>query len=265
MEYLIFIPSGGGNSKVSPPSRDNFLLFGEETTDSNSSTTTTLFRGGRIQAAESGVGMSLGKEKLIYMFDFNNDGLLDMFAAQDRRVENLEKPGILLMNNGNRTWEEDGSLSEFASTMILTDADGDGVANERIHAHSADPENDAEFGPFNEAIMEFCSTRPVGTLAIYKYDPALQKMQEISEKYHNVDSAISSQPECCPHGLFTGENHCSAVSIASADLDNDQRPDYAILYSQQIDFYFSSDREKGTLPIGNANIGLTLALPPCGS
>jgi hypothetical protein len=87
-------------------------------------------------------------------------------------------------------------------------------------------------------------------------------MQEISEKYHNVDSAISSQPECCPHGLFTGENHCSAVSVASADLDNDQRPDYAILYSQQIDFYFSSDREKGTLPIGNANIGLTLALPP---
>eukprot|EP00979_Chaetoceros_neogracilis_P016000 scaffold6850_cov144-Chaetoceros_neogracile.AAC.1 len=55
----IFIPSGGdgGRSKVSsPPSRDNFLLFGEETSDSNSSTTTTLFRGGRIQAAESGVG-----------------------------------------------------------------------------------------------------------------------------------------------------------------------------------------------------------------
>eukprot|EP00979_Chaetoceros_neogracilis_P009788 scaffold2226_cov383-Chaetoceros_neogracile.AAC.1 len=204
----IFIPSGGdgGRSKVSsPPSRDNFLLFGEETSDSNSSTTTTLFRGGRIQAAESGVGMSSGREKLMYMFDFNNDGLLDMFAAQDRRVDNLEKPGILLMNNGNRTWEEDGSLSEFASTMILTDADGDGVANEFMLIRDfcfpkrADPESDAEFGPFNEAIKEFCSTRPVGTLAIYKYDPALQKMQEISEKYHNVDSAISSQSECCPH------------------------------------------------------------------
>ena len=53
------------------------------------------------------------------------------------------------------------------------------------------------------------------------------------------------------------------MPIASADLDNGQSPDYAILYShKKIDFYFSSDQERGTLPIGNVNISLTLALPP---
>ena len=262
----IFIASGGnrGLPLSNGASRDNFLLFGEEATCSS----TAIFRGGRMQAAESGVNMRMGRGKLMYMFDINNDGLIDMFPAQSRRVDNLVTPGTLLVNGGNRTWEEDDSLSEFASAMIITDADGDGVANEFMIIRDfcfpdrANPESDSRFGPFREAVKDFCSTRPVGTMAIYKYTPSLRKMKEISQKYSNIDSARSSQPECCPHGLFSGAADCSAMSIASADLDNDQRPDYAILYSQKVDFYFSSDRERGTLPIGNVNIGLTLALPP---
>lgn len=51
-------------------------------------------------------------------------------VAQSRRRNNKNKPGILLINQGNRTWKQDKNLMEFANTMIVTDADGDGIANE---------------------------------------------------------------------------------------------------------------------------------------
>ena len=204
--------------------------------------------------------------------DVNGDGLIDIFCLQSRRVDNLITPGVLLINQGNRTWVEDDSMQEFANTMIVTDADGDGVANEIMIVRGncfpqredseLDPEY-PEYGPFTEEVINFCETRPVGSTAIYKYDSSLKRMVELTASYYKVTTTKNLQPPCCPLGSFDVE--CSAVSIASSDFDNDRIADQVILHWDRLTFYFSSDREKGELPV-NDKKGLVVELPDyCGA
>ncbi len=156
---------------------------------------------------------------------------------------------------------------EFASAMMLTDADGDGRAEEFMIIRDFcfpmrdSPKRDDEFGEFKPDILSFCSTRPVGTMAIYKYSERWRRMVEISPKYTNISADKDKQMECCPHGLWGGANDCSAVSMASADLDWDGKADHVILYGRTLVFYFSTDRPKGTLPVGKEYVGLTIPLP----
>ena len=49
---------------------------------------------------------------------------------KDRTVTNLVAPGVLLINLGNRKWKADTTMSEYTRAMLLTDADGDGIAQE---------------------------------------------------------------------------------------------------------------------------------------
>jgi hypothetical protein len=58
--------------------------------------------------------------------------LLDVFTMSDRGVGNYNRVQELRMNNGNRTWRPDNSMREFACTVILTDTDGDGRAEELV-------------------------------------------------------------------------------------------------------------------------------------
>jgi len=262
----IFTASGGGSGRGVgvAESRDNFLFFGEKGNDENN---VPIFRGGRKQALDSNVHMRMSRAKFTYLLDANQDGLLDIFIGTDRRVDNLLVPGVLLVNQGGRTWKEDKSMSEFTSTMMLTDADGDGLADEFMVMRDfcfpkrEDPNNDAEFGPFSSDVKQFCSTRPVGSMAVFRYNKSIGGMQEISQTYTNILPTESSQPECCPHNLFTGDNDCSPVSMASGDFDGDRRADHVVLYSRKIVFYFSSERPTGALPVGNEYIGLTIQLP----
>ncbi len=184
-------------------------------------------------------------------------------------MDNTIAPGILLINQGNRTWAEDTSMMEYASTMIVTDADGDGFANEIMisrgfcYPHRQGPGTDPnypEFGNF-DGMQEFCGSRPVGTTAVYKYNFNIGGMEEISQKYYNIDSSADLQPPCCGHGLHDGMNSCSAVSIATADLDRDKLTDHIFLYADKLIFYFSSDRPVGALPIEKKYQGLVLDLP----
>ena len=188
-------------------------------------------------------------------------------------MDNEVAPGILLINQGNRKWKEDRSMMEFANTMIVTDADGDGFANEIMinrgfcfpqrRGPGVDPRYPS-LGKF-EGMEEFCASRPVGTTAIYKFNDKTQKMEEISPIYTNVGSNEDYQPPCCGHDLFDGENECSALSIAAVDIDNDKIADHVLLYSQKLVFYFSSDRQVGELPIEKKYEGLVLELPEfCG-
>merc|ERR1711957_420174 len=156
----------------------------------------------------------------------------DIFCMQDRHQTNNLAPGVLLINQGDRTWKEDPSMSEYTQTMMLTDADGDGIAQEIIlvrgFCYPQRAKLDVE--SLTEDIKEFCSTRPVGTIAVFKYDYKKKNMMEISKKYFNVSPDSNKQPGCCPHGLFTGQNDCQAISIASGDFDKDEIADHVFLY-----------------------------------
>ena len=207
---------------------------------------------------------------ILPLTDVNGDGLLDIFTTQSRRVDNEIAPGILWINQGNRTWREDRSMMEYATTVILTDADGDGLAQEiMINRGFCFPQRDGpgvgksnpEFGEFSDDVKTFCSTRPVGTTVIYKFNEAAQEMQEISAPYRNIQSSNGAQPSCCPHGTYNEAGDCSAISIASADLDFDRIADHIVLYATKLVFYFSSDRKSGELPIGKENEGLIIDLP----
>lgn len=164
-------------------------------------------------------------------------------------------------------------MMEYATSMTVTDADGDGVANEVMISRGfcfpqrSTPDIDEDYkelGTFNNEVKDFCKTRPVGTTAIYKWNDSKKKMVEISPNYFNVSSDSDKQPPCCPHGLHDGSKGCSATSIATADLDGDKLADQVFLYWNRLDFYFSSDRASGQLPIAGKS-GLSLELPAyCG-
>ena len=160
-------------------------------------------------------------------------------------------------------------MIEFSDVMILTDADGDSIAEEIMVMRNFcfperdNPFNDKDFGPFPDEIKEFCSTRPVGSTAVYKFNTTTQQMEEISPKYTNIGFKRPMQPECCPHGTNHGyANSCAPASITSGDFDGDERTDHILLYARRMEFFFSSDRPIGVLPIEKKYVGLTINLPP---
>lgn len=265
----IYIVSGGnrGEPYSDPEELDNFLLFGEERVDQETNETSTYFVGGRERAMESGVGMRYARGRFSYIFDANGDGLLDIFTSNSRRVDNELAPGVLLINQGNRTWAEDRSMMEFTSTMLLTDADGDGLAQEIMVARDfcfpkrRGPGDNTKYGAFTNEVNDFCSTRPVGSMAVYKWNSDENQMNLISTPYERIDPGEWAQPACCPHGSFDGERGCSAVSMTSGDFDKDGIADHIILHEQKLVFYFSTDRRRGDLPIGKQNVGLVIQLP----
>jgi len=276
----ILVSSGGGEGLIKTSIKtttdnnsswnDNFLLWGEKVLDTLTGKTVTFFRGGREAARKAGVHMQKGRGRINYLLDVNGDGLLDIFCLQDRRISNDLTPGILLINQGNRVWKEDPSMSEFTRSMILTDADGDGFAQEIMLSRSfcfparEGPDTDqnfAEYGPFPKHITTFCSTRPVGSTAVYKFNPDINQMDEISSKYSNIGAENSKQPPCCPHGTRSGSQDCNAISMASADFDGDLLADHVILFLSKMVFYFSKDRAEDELPGGNEHIGIEINFP----
>jgi len=119
----------------------------------------TIFRGGREVAKAAGIHMRYGRGRINYMLDVNGDGLIDIFCIQDRHVTDTVAPGIMLINQGNRTWREDRKMTEYTRSMMLTDADGDGIAQEIILSRGfCFPQRD---GPFlSDTLLSFCKTRP---------------------------------------------------------------------------------------------------------
>lgn len=255
----IYITSGGGKGAEKTlkyaESRDNFLFWGRLDEEDN-----IVFEGGRDTARQAGVHMRNGRGRITYMLDVDGDGKLDMFALQDRRVSNVIAPGVMLMNTGDRSWTEDTSMREYARAMLLTDADGDGKAEElMLHRGFCFPQREGpnddhpEYGIYDDEVKEFCRTRPVGSTAIYKYNKQLGKMQEITTKYKAVSAQNDLQPSCCPHGAYSGSKDCHAISIASGDFDGDTIADQILLFTSKLVFHFSSERERGELPIGGGS------------
>jgi hypothetical protein len=277
----LYISSGGGGNKDEADMDDkiienksNMLLFGKMMYNERTGKEEVYFKGGRDRATLSNVHMWAGRGRVNYMLDVNGDGLLDIFCFQDRPASNDVVPGVLLVNQGDRQWKEDNSMEEYTRSMLLTDADGDGVAQEIVLSRGfcfpqrdgpdKDP-NNPEYGPFSSEVKKFCSTRPVGSIAVFKYSSKNNKMIEISTKYQNVSSKPNLQHGCCPHGSESTANDCHAKSMASADFDGDKIADHVILYSSKMVFYFSKDRPNGTLPTTNQYIGHEIVFPSfCG-
>jgi len=271
--YLdVLISNGGGRFYVEPTSTtyDNWLFWGEPSTSNLTGEEITLFKGGRDAAREAGVHMRVGRGRFPYLLDVNSDGLIDLFFTQDRRVSNFLAPGILLINQGNRTWKEDRSMMEFTRTMMVTDADGDGFAEEiLINRGFCYPQRDGpgvdetqpELGAYSQEVKRFCNTRPVGTNAVYRYNKSSQQMEEISKSYKNFWAGEFWKNSCCENGSYNGSNDCNAQSIASGDFDWDQKADHVLLYNSKLVFFFSSDRPMGMLPDNPEYIGLTINLP----
>jgi len=270
----IIISSGGARGAALSEKRakalDNLLFWGEEGLDEVTGEKVTIFRGGRDTARKAGVHMRNGRGRINYMLDVNGDGLIDIFNLQDRRASNEITPGVLLINQGNRTWKQDPNMSEYARTMILTDVDGDGLAQELVlnrgfcypqrDGPGVDPKN-PDLGEFPEDLVEFCKSRPVGTTAVYKFNDASQQMEEISRTYSNFGPETDKQPPCCPHGTFTAGNNCHARSIVSGDLDGDLLADHIVLYETKMLFYFSTDSPESSLLYNPSRVGHEIIVP----
>ena len=161
-------------------------------------------------------------------------------------------------------------MREFSRTMILTDADGDGIAQELLiqrtfcYPFRAGPgvdQSSPEYGPYTNAVKGFCNSRPVGTPAVYRYNETMEAMEQISNPYKNFWAGEKWTNSCCPNGAFSNSNDCNAISMVSGDFDDDQIADHILLYSSKMVFFFSSDRQRGTLPDNSQFIGLEIELP----
>ena len=269
----IFISNGGNKGEGLPEfesNLDNWLFWGELELNEESGKSVTVFSGGRSAARDANVEMQYGRGRFNYLFDANGDGLLDIFSSHDSRVDNEILPGILLINQGDRTWKEDPGMKEFSRTMMVTDADGDGIAQEFILNRSfcypqrngpgVDPSK-PELGKFSDDVKRFCHTRPVGTNAVYRFNHETNQMDLISKEYRNFWAGSSYTQPCCTHESWPGGNDCNALSMVSGDFDNDLKADHVFLYSSKLVFFFSTDRESGQMPDNAKYIGLEIALP----
>ena len=116
--------------------------------------------------------------------DANQDGRLDVFPISDVRVDDIQTPTPLLLNNGDRTFTDHPAFNEFTRTILLTDADGDGYAQEYMVFRATCFRDPSEFDHSIWPHNEFCEKRPEKTTAIYKYDDQVGKMVLISPRVH---------------------------------------------------------------------------------
>ena len=80
-------------------------------------------------------------------------------------------------------------MKEYSTAMILTDANGDGMAQEFLvnhvncYPHRKVSKTDPAFsdlGPYPKNIVEFCHQHPVGTNAAFRFDHETNKMKTIT-------------------------------------------------------------------------------------
>ena len=163
------------------------------------------------------------------------------------------------INNGDRTFR-DTDVQEFGGASLLTDVDGDGHAEELVIARSSclpmrsGPETDPRFpsyGPYQQDVLEFCSTRPEGTLAVFKWNAARGTAEDISAKVLQRRRT---------RGVYEWLA-LALSSIASGDFDGDGLADLVGVSPLEILFFYSTDRETGKLPRherGSASTALPL-------
>ena len=180
----MYISTGADHGTASGFEFDSFLMWGDdpagvEQKSAGKVKLVSHFVGGRDAARAAGVHNPDASGRFTYMVDFNGDGQLDMVHGNQVRFEAewLEDKGVdggapsgvglAMLNNGDRTFSPLSGFAEYTRTMVLTDADGDGRANEIVLQRR---ECLPRLGGADPRVVEFCESRPCATTAIYRYD-----------------------------------------------------------------------------------------------
>eukprot|EP00927_Polykrikos_kofoidii_P056130 TRINITY_DN502_c0_g1_i3.p1 TRINITY_DN502_c0_g1~~TRINITY_DN502_c0_g1_i3.p1 ORF type:complete len:662 (+),score=92.45 TRINITY_DN502_c0_g1_i3:68-2053(+) len=234
----MYIATGGGMGQDTGPKKNAVVMWGEPAKSSFHGMS-YVFKGGRKTAEDFGLHNPDSRGRFTYFADFNRDGLLDIVFSNEARLDQVNAFGYALINEGNRTFETHLELSEYASTMILTDADLDGRAEEFVVQRAeclpkGDKAAQIEAPTPTVERSKFCETRPVGSTAIYKFDTAKNKMTLISPHFSRSKNG----------------DETPAASMQTADFDGDLKADLAVLYEEEIRIYLSSKRKPGELPVG---------------
>lgn len=192
--------------------------------------------GGREKAAEVGLEMRNARGRGVFWADINNDGLLDLIPLNDIRMDERHVPGNLYLNQGNGTFKQDESFAEYAQTMVITDADGDGLAREVafnrwkcLHDNKVRQKRE-----YSKEWMDFCAGKQRGTNAIYAWNAALGAMEELTPKNSNVTEEATRK--------------VLAMSMLTGDWDGDLLTDHLVMYRDRLEFWYSSMRN-GSLPL----------------
>jgi len=236
----LYIATGGGDGLVGGPCKNAVVMWG---VPQASPKLPPKFVGGRDAAEYASLHNKDSRGRFNYWADINQDGLLDVIFINEPRADPVHSPGFAMINKGKRKFEYHTELSEYTESIVLTDADGDGKAEEYVVPRRDCAQKTCMFAgdnmckslsKANPKWYEFCKTHPEGSLAIYKFDHGTNKLKNIYEPTEPTTT------------LGQDGNH--VLSMQTGDWDGDGKADLAMLTPTSIDFYYSSDREAGQLP-----------------
>eukprot|EP00927_Polykrikos_kofoidii_P053787 TRINITY_DN4833_c0_g2_i1.p1 TRINITY_DN4833_c0_g2~~TRINITY_DN4833_c0_g2_i1.p1 ORF type:complete len:692 (-),score=80.15 TRINITY_DN4833_c0_g2_i1:601-2484(-) len=237
----MYISTGGGMGMASGPQKNAMMFWGEKANN----TLQQKLRGGRDVAAACDVHNEDSRGRFTYFADFDDDGLLDLVFSNAVRVDGANKFGYAMMNKGARRFEKHQELQEYISTMVLTDADGDGHARELViqRARCLPMEGTGGVPAANPSRkrLQFCEKRPEGSTVVYSYNSTSRKFEQMSREF--TRSTRGDRP--------------AARSMQTGDFDGDLKADLLVLFPFSISFYLSGSRSAGKLPVGRPTFNLT--------
>lgn len=205
--------------------------------------------GGRDKAIEAGIDQRDASGRFSYWLDVNGDGLYDVVTATEARADYTFAPGRLFIQKPGRKFEMDKHFAEYATSMLLTDLDGDGKVAEMLFVRGFEclPETRAipdwkerpTGGDDSEQIKDHCENAKPETVAVYDVkDGGLKWRATIGTNRNEGKSRGGPDPP------ILGD----ARGLQALDLDGDAIADLAVLRADKLELHLSTERERGELP-----------------
>ena len=197
----------------------------------------------------SGTGNGFQQSLATVFFDFDNDGDLDLYVANDRLVQ----ANALYMNIGNLSFVDvsvpsQTNASIFAMNAAVVDYDADGwmdiyitdIDNSILYHNNGDNTFTDYASSVNAELGRFCWA---GNFFDFDNDMDLDLYVCTSEDPHQDkpnaflinNNGIYNEPYYASDGLG-GDDWESSYTNAIGDLDNNGRPDFAVSKELTYDF-----------------------------
>lgn len=126
----------------------------------------------------AGLDYTIGEARGLLVFDADNDGVVDFLICAKPKLgvdTEITSSELLLSGGRDRLWRPwVNGISEYTSTALLTDLDGDGHAREvvmwRMQVEYCVPANRKAKGLVEESELWqwWCQSRPPASLGMYK-------------------------------------------------------------------------------------------------